>query len=877
MMTHNVIRTQPINNLVFVLAIAFALLVCASGVEGATTWHVDDDFADYPDANFTDVQDAVDASRLGDTISVYPGTYHEIDLTIEPDRKVIISEGAILRTKDVSLQESANLTLMGILIAYRTNLEKGAKINICPGGQIMLRAEKFLVVDEARTDNDTYSLNERVEITCVVLDDDGRKVLADVTAEIEKPDGLNETISLSETQVDNYKGNFTNTSLAGTYKVAIRAEKEGYINHTVWLRFKVKPVPVLLVHGYYSNHEMWVDMKAFLKNNGYEDEDIFTIDLAPGPAPANGDIRVYAKRLSQEIDYIRADHDGEYEIDKVDLVTHSMGGLVSRWYTTHGYHNNVRRLIMIGTPNHGSELLCGPHAIFLFPILGTAGRQMTPHSPFLNTLNYGAWWKLWGNDKINQNIQHEVIAGTDDWGFTTWIFLWDDNDGVVRVESARLDGETLQTVPYDHLKECHENEVFEKVLAILRGGSGLGQHAQQTPPAAPLVPPQEAPAVFGTINSGEEKSHKIPITSTSEVRFVLAWQEQEGDLNLTLTTPSGRQINSSFAANETNTTYYSDEDLTIEGYEIKNPEQGIWSLNVTAVNISGEENYTIMTFLNTNTTLSLSLQKYQYYPNEPVNITTNLSYGCEAITNAFVTTNMKRPDDTIETIIIYDDGLHNDNKSNDGIYANTYTNTSLWGTYDITVTASGIFNEEQFERVVFTTIWVEQYPDLTLNASDISFSSETPTVGENITINATIHNIGEANATNASILFYDGNPADGTTIGEDVVNVSVNATANASVSWVAKAGVHEICALISPYNKFLEENYTNNRANKTIEVNIRGDLNGDGILTAADAVIVLQLAASGGWDADADVSGDGRVTSLDALMILQAAVGKIGL
>ena len=44
-----------------------------------------------------------------------------------------------------------------------------------------------------------------------------------------------------------------------------------------------------------------------------------------------------------------------------------------------------------------------------------------------------------------------------------------------------------------------------------------------------------------------------------------------------------------------------------------------------------------------------------------------------------------------------------------------------------------------------------------------------------------------------------------------------------------------------------------------------------------DAVIALQLAASGKYDQDMDVNGDGVVTSLDALMILQAAAGVIGL
>jgi|GEM_PF-5457109 len=58
----------------------------------------------------------------------------------------------------------------------------------------------------------------------------------------------------------------------------------------------------------------------------------------------------------------------------------------------------------------------------------------------------------------------------------------------------------------------------------------------------------------------------------------------------------------------------------------------------------------------------------------------------------------------------------------------------------------------------------------------------------------------------------------------------------------------------------------------------KGDLNGDGETTAADAVIALAIAAgSHPFNALADVSGDGQVNSLDALMILQAAGGAVEL
>ncbi len=48
----------------------------------------------------------------------------------------------------------------------------------------------------------------------------------------------------------------------------------------------------------------------------------------------------------------------------------------------------------------------------------------------------------------------------------------------------------------------------------------------------------------------------------------------------------------------------------------------------------------------------------------------------------------------------------------------------------------------------------------------------------------------------------------------------------------------------------------------------RGDLNHDGVITSADAAIVLEMAARGEWSEEADVDGDDVVTSLDALIVI---------
>jgi hypothetical protein len=81
---------------------------------------------------------------------------------------------------------------------------------------------------------------------------------------------------------------------------------------------------------------------------------------------------------------------------------------------------------------------------------------------------------------------------------------------------------------------------------------------------------------------------------------------------------------------------------------------------------------------------------------------------------------------------------------------------------------------------------------------------------------------------------------------------------------------------------YIFDAYITDAYNYTDFESLRGDLNSDGILTPADALICLQIAVGSrpcdaATLAAADVSGDNRVTSLDALMILQAASGAITL
>jgi len=577
----------------------------------------------------------------------------------------------------------------------------------------------------------------------------------------------------------------------GTYNVKLTAMNFNGRAETN-RKVTVKKPPVLLVHGFHW--DPWdLDNEWFFMKFGLSqlDFNVWISQYSPADRGTRDHIQIYAGKLANEVEAVRQ----AYGVDKVDIVAHSMGGLVSRWYIEMlGGEKYVRKLIMLETPNHGvpSQVLTMlyPARWYLGVLHWDSVDDMTTGSQFLRNLNGN-------NDEISPNVQYEILGGKV---YIDTFRVWWDLDSV-GVPCQNI----FPTVWHGDL--IKNTDVISRIVYLLNDDPEPTILEEQIPRF------QFGPGFAGNISPDGQQSFEIPISSTSEANFILTWPV--GTLNLTLNAPSGRLVDPYAAEIDLNITHYCDEHM--ESYNVQNPETGIWKVNIAAANITEEGQYTLMTLLNTTVTLTLDWQKSQYDIFEPMLITASLANGNESIMNASIDAKILKPDNTTETMILYDDGLHNDTQANDGVYANTFTNTSLWGPYYITITANGSVNNEQFAREAFATAWVEQYPDLCLSESDIGFSKETATEGEIITINATVHNIGEADANNASILFYDGNPANGTLIGEYTLNVISGEAEIASIGWSATRGTHQINVQVSPYNEFLELNYTNNIANRDIE------------------------------------------------------------
>lgn len=220
----------------------------------------------------------------------------------------------------------------------------------------------------------------------------------------------------------------------------IRAELEDKgkkVDETV-KNLKVAPRPLVLVHGLWSTWRAWEPWQNILTTSHSYDWKAFPVGEKPehglmdtgqefGRMEPTASIGDNARHLESYIEYARKDRNAWH----VDLVAHSMGGLISRYYISQimpaavpDGKPIVSRLVMLGTPNMGSR--CASFMHFAGEMVGKdveALRQLSP--------DY-----LEGFNKINtarKNVEFSVLAGDP---LPTMCGTIEWNDGVVPVSSA---------------------------------------------------------------------------------------------------------------------------------------------------------------------------------------------------------------------------------------------------------------------------------------------------------------------------------------------------------------------------------------------------------------------------------------------------------
>lgn len=144
--------------------------------------------------------------------------------------------------------------------------------------------------------------------------------------------------------------------------------------------------PILFVHGWKETSSLWKTMIERFEKDGWTKAELnnWTYNTAQSNVTT-------AKEVATKVTEIKKATGAA----KVNLITHSMGALSTRYYIKNlGGESNVEDWVSLGGPNHGTTT-----ANFCFE---TSCVEMRPNSTFLNELNagdetpgavhYGTWW-----------------------------------------------------------------------------------------------------------------------------------------------------------------------------------------------------------------------------------------------------------------------------------------------------------------------------------------------------------------------------------------------------------------------------------------------------------------------------------------------------
>ena len=248
---------------------------------------------------------------------------------------------------------------------------------------------------------------------------------------------------------------------------------------------KIAPKPLVLVHGLWSNWRAWEAWQNILTTSHSYDWKAFPVGERPDKGLMNtggsflstqptNSIAENARQLENYIKYAQEDRNAWH----VDIVAHSMGGLISRYYIAQIMEGNlpdgrpkVAHLVMLGTPNMGSP--CADVMNLAFELTGNnveAVRQLRQ--------DYVA-----GFNRINtarKGVRFSVLAGNPLPTMCKTI-VW--NDGVVPVPSAKwliADNAESKSIHTDLTGTADFSSFVKPRLAI----GPRGEHY----PEAPTVP-----------------------------------------------------------------------------------------------------------------------------------------------------------------------------------------------------------------------------------------------------------------------------------------------------------------------------------------------------------------------------------------------------
>jgi triacylglycerol esterase/lipase EstA (alpha/beta hydrolase family) len=420
----------------------------------------------------------------------------------------------------------------------------------------------------------------------------------------------------------------------------------------------VRAKPVFLVHGLNSNAATWEPYAGLLR----EVNPTWRAFAVPGLLTGHDLIQqqrsvsllTNARSMHEYIEKIRRQEQAWH----VDIVAHSMGGLISRQYIhsfmpvdtgedVAGYRPVVKHLVMLGTPNRGS--LCASES-FLMNLWVGDDNLLAPFELMPESVA-----------RFNQRVTNpkgaafSVLAGTGT-PYACNPFAGTSSDGVVLVSSAHHTYGDVGLTDSNHIQMTGSRADF---LAWVR------PHLVGPGPATPQsVAPQLAQAAVDpqdvqvtqvlslTLAPGESRELTLPVRDGRQLAVIF---RAAPGVAASLRDPSGAEAGASAAGAPAQ---------ELRGISVESPAPGDWTLRLS----SQEQTPTTVTAQVRLAEPGLRAAAELTGSGRAQGARLTLTRGGAPAAGATVSARVLHADGAITTVALADDGQHDDGAPGDGVY-----------------------------------------------------------------------------------------------------------------------------------------------------------------------------------------------------------------
>lgn len=215
----------------------------------------------------------------------------------------------------------------------------------------------------------------------------------------------------------------------GKYSVSLKADIPGSASNAS-LSLNLVRIPVIFIHGYKASPSIFGSFSEYLVSEGYACSSL-AYDSEKG-------VSFGASQLDSLLDKEKEAYlEKGILIERFNLIGHSMGGLVARYYTCSEEYlkkNNVKKIIFVSVPQNGSEL--ASLGLKYYNDRGISdlipeGELFTKLLP--NMKNKGLNNTIQAGNILGQydEVVSEENASLEEWGIKTEIFNVGENNFTV--------------------------------------------------------------------------------------------------------------------------------------------------------------------------------------------------------------------------------------------------------------------------------------------------------------------------------------------------------------------------------------------------------------------------------------------------------------